>query len=111
MSTNKIDSQDWAHYFDSLSDFVEGTEVEIDVLGQEIGAQVEVTSVALRGLSYDRKDKVFAVITNEFEHMIQEPQEIYVDYRNDELNSIKITARDGNVHIIKLTSTGVNKAV
>jgi hypothetical protein len=110
MSTNKIATQDWAHYFDSLSNFVEGTEVEIDILGSEIGAQVEAKSVALQGLNYDQKDKVFSVITSEFEHMIQEPQEIYVDYRNDELKSVKITARDGNVHIIKLTSKGAAKA-
>jgi hypothetical protein len=110
MSTNKIASDDWAHYFDSLSNFVEGTEVEIDVLGREIGAQVEVKSLALQGLNYDQKDKVFTVITPEFEHIIQDPQEIYVDYRNDELKSIKITARDGNVHIVKLTTKTVAKA-
>ncbi|MFQ3199036.1 MAG: hypothetical protein ACI8R9_001577 [Paraglaciecola sp.] len=110
MSTNKIARDDWAHYFDSLSNFVEGTEVEIDVLGREIGAQVEVKSVALQGLNYDQKDKVFTVITPEFEHLIQEPEEIYVDYRNDELKSIKITAHDGNVHIVKLSSKMVDKA-
>lgn len=102
MSTNQIDSKEWPHYFDKLSDFVQGSEVEIEVFGNEIGVQIEAKSVILQGLSYDQKSQVFIIDTKDHEHVIREPQDIYVDYRNEELKSIKITGQDGNVHIIKL---------
>lgn len=54
--TREIPRDQWTTFFDSLSRRYRGQPVSIEVLGPDIGAQVEAKQVIFEGITMDRKD-------------------------------------------------------
>jgi hypothetical protein len=67
----------------------------------ELGAQLETTSLILKGITFDSKDSALEIIFDELEHIIQDPQDIYVDFSDGYLHNVEVTTRDGAAQIIK----------
>ena len=57
MKTKEIPKNEWSEFFDGLSREHEGWIVTVEILGPEIGAQVEVRDTALEGIT-DEWDEV-----------------------------------------------------
>ena len=104
MGTRKLAKSEWQSYFDRVSQSLGAKQVEIEVASLGIGDQVEVSRVALKGLTYDPKSDVLEVVTEALDHMIQRPAEIYVEESDDGLVTVEALDNDGTKHIIKLIS-------
>lgn len=73
---------------------------EIDSL--ELSAQIEVDKFSLNGLTYDVKDDAFIVSTDQIDHVIHSPQQIFAADGSDVINSLKVRSADGTEQIISL---------
>lgn len=102
MSLHRIEKTQWQPYFDRVSAALGGKQVAIHVVGPHVGSQPQAQHVLLTGLSYDRKDDVFAVIGEGIEHNIQHPQQIHVDEEFDAVRSVEVVDQSGEHHILTL---------
>jgi hypothetical protein len=102
MSTRKIETGDLKHYFDNLSNVLPATLVEIEVVGLDVGDQLETSGLKLTGISYDPKDNNLLVnLDDKLEHCIRAPQQVYVDEDSAGLHSLEVVCGEGHRHIIK----------
>ncbi len=102
MPLNRIDKPQWQRYFDRVSRALGAKSVDIDISAPGIGDQSEARHIALTGLSYDSKDDVFAVISEELEHNIAHPREIRVDATLDAVREIDVVDQSGAHHRLRL---------
>ena len=100
----KLEKDQWEVFFDKLSKNLGAKEATIEVVGEEIGDQVETTAQPIIGLSYDPKDDEFIVTLDKHEHIIPNPKEIVVDEEVDGIKLIEVVEGDGTKHLIRLTS-------
>jgi hypothetical protein len=101
MSIQRIAAVDWQYYFDQLSVSVQGMHVNMEVNSLDVSAQIQAKDLTLSGLHFDPKDNVFTIITSEFERLISQPDEIYVEHEDEILQSIKVQSIEGTQQIIK----------
>jgi hypothetical protein len=104
MATRKLERTQWQTYFDQVSHDLGGKEVELEVAAPDIGAQIEAEWTPITGLSYDPKDDLLEVATDAIDHLIEHPQDIYVEDGVDGLHSVEIIDGDGTHQIIRLRS-------
>ncbi|WP_456401547.1 DUF5335 domain-containing protein [Persephonella sp.] len=104
MGIRKLEKSEWENYFDSLSKKLGAKEVQIEIINEEIGDQIETWWQNLTGLSYDPKDNDFEVAAERHDHLIHNPVEIYVDEDVDGVKTVEVIQEDGTKHIIKLRS-------
>lgn len=106
MAITKIARQDWPTYFDNLSTRLADNQrpeyAEIRVLSMEDGAQRETSWLPLDGITYDRKDDLLEVIVEGMDHLILQPEEIFVDEEDEEVLSMEIVRKDGTKEIIEI---------
>ncbi len=107
MAVKKLEKSEWESYFNEFDKkYREGQipakEVQIEIVNDEIGDQVETWWQPLVGLSYDPKDDEFEVAAERHDHLIHKPVEIYVDEDVDSLKTVEVIQEDGTKHIIKL---------
>lgn len=102
MATTRLARAQWQTYFDRVSRSLAGRQAEIEVVGLGIGDQVEKEWTALNGLAYDPKDDVFEVLTEDVDHLVSRPKDIYVDQEADGLRSVEVIDADDNRQLIKL---------
>lgn len=100
MQTREISKHNWQGFFDQVSRVLKGKLIQIEVGGLELGAQIEVTKLSLNGLTYDAKDDAFIVSSDEIEHVIRSPQQIFIADGSDGINSLKVCAADETEQII-----------
>ena len=103
MTIRKLDREDWAAYFDGISKTLGTKNVTIEVAPLGIGHQMEAKSLALGGLTYDRKSDLFEVQTPDLDHLIHGPTVIYVDESTSGVTSVEVVDRDGTKQIIILS--------
>ena len=102
MAVRKLEKDEWQRYFDAVSRHLPAAEVEIEVIGPEIGDQRAVAWVPWHGITYDGNSDVVEVVTDSLDHMIQKPQEIFVDDTDTGISSVEVIDGDGNKQIIRL---------
>ena len=103
MQTREIAKDDWRVFFDQVSATLQGKLIQIEVDSLELGAQIEADMLSLNGLTYDGKDDAFVISTDQIEHVIRSPQQIFVADGKQGMNSIKVSAADGTEQIINFT--------
>ncbi|MGB9766494.1 MAG: DUF5335 family protein [Sulfurihydrogenibium sp.] len=92
----------WEHFFDKLSKNLGSKEAEIEIVGEDIGDQVETKKQPLIGLSYDPKDDEFIVTLEHHEHIVPKPKEIAVDEDVTGIKAVEVVEQNGTKHIIKM---------
>jgi len=102
MALEKLDSAQWKAFFDRVSKELTAKQVEIEVEGLDIGDEIEAEWIPFTGISYDPKDDVLSVFSEELEHMIRKPKEIWVDIGVDGLHSMEVVDADDHKQIILL---------
>ncbi len=102
MALEKLDPAQWKDFFDRVSKELAGKLVEIEVEGLDLGDEIEAEWIPFTGISYDPKDKVLSIFSNELEHMIHQPEEIWVDFGIDGLHSMEVVDKDGHKQIVML---------
>lgn len=104
MATRKLQSKEWKPYFDHFAKELEDNQVTIEVMGQQIGSQTQSEWTPLTGITYDPKNNLLEIATENIDHLISKPREIYVEDDIEGLHSLEAIDPDGNKHIIRLKS-------
>ena len=102
MTTHQLQRPQWQTYFDRVSRELGGLHAEIETAGLRLGAQINQEWTLLNGLAYDPKSDVFEVTTENLDHLISRPRDIFVDEAGLVLRSIEVIDADGNHQIVKL---------
>ena len=103
MQTREIEKGNWQGFFDKVSRALRGKLIQIEVDSLELGAQTELDKLSLNGLSYDKKDDVFIISTEQIEHIIRSPQQIFATDGSEGMNSLEVCAADGTRQILRFT--------
>ena len=103
MQTREIEKGNWQGFFDQVSRALRGKLIQIEVDSLELGAQTELDKLSLNGLTYDRRDDAFIISTEEIEHVIHSPQQIFATDGSEGMNSLEICAADGTRQILRFT--------
>jgi len=96
-----IDRDNWQGFLDYLSHFVSGKQVEVEVASPQIGDQVIEEWARLDGISYDPKEDVLFIHTEEVDHPIYSPRELILAEDGASIKSISIKDEQGFLDIIQ----------
>jgi hypothetical protein len=103
MATAKLDKAAWQKTFDQMSkSLLVGKQVEIEVIGLDIGDQIEQEWIQLLGISYDPKDDRIDILVEGLDHRISRPREVWLDHGPTGLASMEVVQADGVRQIIRL---------
>lgn len=102
MTTRILKKSEWMEYFDRFSKRVPAEEVEIEVVGMDLGDQIETKWVVLNGLTYDPKDDILSFFTPHLEHAIAHPKTISVQEDLEGLHSVEVVDSEGRKQIAVL---------
>jgi hypothetical protein len=102
----KLSRSEWKPYFDYISRYIPNhnigfKNVQIEVGSMDFGDQ-ELTKGILEGFNYDPREDIFYVFTEQMEHLIYHPIEIYIDASIEGLHSLEIIDDEDNTHIVLL---------
>ncbi|HEX8844738.1 MAG TPA: DUF5335 family protein [Pyrinomonadaceae bacterium] len=108
----EIPRDEWVAFLDSFSRQHEGWLVTVEVLGTEIGAQVEAEEMRLEGITADLKDgeDVVSVILNKgaterITHNVTQPTHIRVEQTESGANmALQIESGDGVTTLVRFRS-------
>ena len=104
MITRKLEPSQWQPYFDHASRKLAGGRAAIEIIGEDIGDQVQA-EITLLGLTYDPHDRALTIAGEALDHRISDPQEIYVEEEGGELQSLEVLDQEGHKQLIKLEVT------
>ncbi len=102
MATHELPKSQWESYFDRVSKHLKASQTEIEVVGMNLGDQVEGEWILFYGISYDPKDDVVEYLLEGLDHLVRHPKQVLVDDDVEGLKSIEVVDRDGVRHIAKL---------
>jgi hypothetical protein len=108
----EIPRDEWAEYLDSFSRQHEGWLVTVEVLGEEIGAQVEAGEMALAGITADLKGggDVISIIlgkgaTERVTHNIARPTHVRIEQAESGADmALQIESADGTATLVRFRS-------
>jgi hypothetical protein len=109
--TREVEPAQLRTVFDQFSLQYAGYDVTIEVVGQDIGDQIEAEHLPLASLTYDDKDDTFIVAVGGrdarypvvLRHMIEHPREVYAQSLDDQTPlAIEVTGSDGTQTIVTL---------
>lgn len=96
----------WQRFFDSVTRTIQGSQVEVEVVGLDLGDQIQAEWLSLNGLTYDPLDDTFYVYIEDvdmmFDHAISQPREIVVHMTGPALDQVVVIDADDRRHIIRL---------
>ncbi len=99
---NVVPKAEWPHYLDRVTRGLTGLRAEIEVASLDLGDQIEAESVPITGIFYDHKDDLVGITLEGLDHLIRNPQSIYIAESDDGLSAMAVIDRDGTNHLIKL---------
>ena len=102
MATSKLEKEQWQKYFDYVSKILVGKRAEIEVASLKIGDQIEAEWLPFLGIVYDHKNNIVEILTEDLDHLIHKPREIFIDQGPAGLSSLEVIDEDGYQQIIKL---------
>lgn len=103
MHTREIAKSEWPRFFDQVSEVIRGKMIQIEVDSLELGAQIEVSKLSLNSLTYDKKDDSFIISTDEIQHAIHSPQQIFVTDGALGMDSLLVRSSNGVEQIVSFS--------
>jgi hypothetical protein len=82
MQTRTLARSEWRRFFDSLSRIIGGSRATLEVITDDLGAQMEVEESPLSGISYDPSGLELYFVTRSGQHLvhrIENPERIEVE--------------------------------
>ena len=84
-TTQELPRETWRPYFDELSKVLGTVKGTVEVVGRNVGAQIEAEQLVLTGISYDDRDDVLVIGLDapgkpeeDLERMVERPRQIMV---------------------------------
>lgn len=111
-ATREIPRDDWNDFFAAFSEQHEDEPVDVEVMGEDIGAQIEARELFLRGISpaTGRKDPDLALMLGSpdgthLTHMIPKPTHVWVQSAAEESQDLlEIESADGTKTLLKFAT-------
>ncbi|KAB7628182.1 DUF5335 family protein [Alkalilimnicola sp. S0819] len=103
MSSRRLEPDQRQAYFDRVSRSLAATQVGIEIAGPGVGDQTQGERLTLRGMSYDPRADQFELLTEELDHLVSHPRELYVDDAADGLHRVELVDGEGNRQIYTLS--------
>lgn len=100
MPARKLNQAAWRGYCDRVSKALLGKRAEIEVSSLNLGNQIAAEWLPVLGITYDTKSHLIEIALEGLDHLIPEPQELYVEEGADGLEELEILDRDGNKQIV-----------
>lgn len=115
----EIPREEWAGYLDGFSRQHEGWLVTVEVLGAEVGAQVEARELPLRGVTAELKggeDAVTIILgakeSERVTHTVNNPSHVRVEQAESGADmTLQIEASGGVATLVRLRSAVLPEAV
>jgi hypothetical protein len=113
MKTKNIEQSNWMNFFDSFSRQHEGWLITLEILGSEIGAQIEERDLTLEGITVD-EDKwgddtinimIGAAPDDHITHSIDQPAQVSLEQNDDGADeALAIRSADGTTALLRFRS-------
>lgn len=100
--SRQIPKAEWQAYFDSISETMAGTQVELEVASLGLADQLEAEWVEFEGIAYDPEDDRIEFVLQDLDHMIDKPCEIWIDETAVSLLGLEVVDATGFRHILVL---------
>ena len=116
----EIPREEWAEYLDGFSRQHEGWLVTVEVLGEEIGAQVEAEEMALAGVTADLKgggEDVISIILGKgtaerVTHNVTQPTHLRIEQAEDGADmALQIESGGGPTTLLRFRSAVLPETV
>jgi hypothetical protein len=110
-ATTEIPRDSWRGYFDEFSKALPTVEATIEVVGPDVGDQIEAERLVLTGITYDNKDDILVVgldapggSPEELQHIIYGPQTILATggAEEGELLVFDVMDGEGRQHLLRI---------
>lgn len=116
MRTVKIPREAWAQTLKEFTAIHEGWLVSLDILGPEIGAQLEINNLPLRAVSADLGDDiVISAVPSVGEHIthtIHAATHVHIERREDGADvALQIESADGTKTILRFRAAALPETV
>ncbi len=109
MQTKEIQQNEWAKFFDNFSRKHEGEILTIEILGSDIGAQMEEKGLALEGITAEATSNTIVIMAggrraDHVTHPVNRPTGVSIE-RTDEGDdaAVAIRAADGTTTLLRFT--------
>jgi len=104
----KLPPQKWHDFFDGMTKVMRGKRVEIEVVGLDLGDQIEASSLPLNGITYEPREDVLYVYTEpatgDLDHAIAKPREVFVEMGPAGVSQVVVVDVEGHKQFIRLRS-------
>lgn len=97
MRYHQIAKPRWKDFFDQISRELQGQALELEMVGLDIGDQIEEPWAPLNDVSYRPAVDTIFLRLRPFSYEIHQPREIVVEERELEIRSISV--KDGKGHL------------
>ena len=107
MPYETIARKDWAAFVEAFSAQLEGQRVEIEIMGIDLGVQIEAPWLPLRGLSFEPLAETLHIHLadgHHIDHAITSPVELWAEIEGGELRSLAVLDRDEHKQILRFRS-------
>lgn len=104
MQYEPIAKADWPAFVEAFSRLLEGRRVEIEIMGLDLGVQVEAEWLPLRGLRFEQPSETLHLALSdgyEIDHAISGLEQIWAEIVGGELQSLVVIDRDEHKKIIR----------
>jgi hypothetical protein len=102
MATKRLDEEEWGWYFDQAAAALRGRKATVEVVAPDVGAQFAAAGLDIIGITYDHKDRLLEIALDGMDHLIRDPQEIYVNETPRGLDAVEATDVGGRKHIVQI---------
>lgn len=100
--SRRLSRDEWQSHCDRLSRALVGERAELEVVSLDLGDQVQDDWVRLHGVAYDPRNDVFEIALEGLDHLIERPQEVYVEEDPAGLASMEIVDAEGTRQILRM---------
>ena len=113
MKTQEIPQKEWAEFFDNFSRKHEGSLINLEIFGPEIGAQVEEQELALEGITHEWAETEGNTITimtgvkpdDHITHSVTSPTQVSLEQTDEGADAaLAIKSGDGVTTLLRFRS-------
>jgi hypothetical protein len=104
-NTQELPRETWRPYFDELSKTLGTVEATVEVVGRDLGAQIEAERLVLAGITYDDRDDVLVIGLDapgqpeeDLEHLVDHPRRIMIATSETPPEELTIDVEDDEGH-------------
>ncbi|MBK5571357.1 DUF5335 family protein [Ensifer sp. SSB1] len=104
MTSRVLAKSEWHLYFDRIAKALQGKRVLVEVIGLNLGDQIQAKSVMLLGITFDHKGDLLEIALEGLDHLIHKPTAITVREGPDGLSNLEVVDSEQRRQIVTLVS-------